>query len=141
MRIPDELINLMYERSGVNRYLMNQALIYMGPDLLKPQYRDTWSVQYPTRGYCYNVTEFVFHYNKKFLEGFYPYVLGGIPNETGNHRYLMNDEGLVIDLTADQFPNWELVDYHNGKKNMFFPIKGGGPSKRTKILATHYFGN
>ncbi len=113
----------------------------MGPEMLKPEYRSTWNLTNPTRGYCYNVCEFIYHYFKHSTNGFFPYVLGNIPGETGNHRYLMNDDGLVIDLTADQFDNWETIDYEQGKKNMFLPIPDGQPSKRTRMLALYYFGN
>lgn len=140
MRIPTELLNVMFDRCGVDKNKLHRSLIIMGKDNLTKDYRDTWSIDNPTRGYCYNVSEFVFHYFRDEVRGFHPYVLGGIPNEPGNHRYLMNDEGLVIDLTGDQFSNWEQINYDQGKKNMFFHIKGGGPSKRTKILADLYFG-
>ncbi|MCX6696143.1 MAG: hypothetical protein NTV84_00980 [Methanoregula sp.] len=105
---------------------LHDALRQMGKKDLKPQFRDFWTPERPTTGYCYVVAEVVYHYLAP--KGSRPHLikLGG--NDT--HWFIKDPAGNVIDLTADQFD--EPVDYTLGKTQNFMTKE---ISKRGKKLA------
>jgi len=98
----------------------------MGKKYLKPQYKDQWTPERPTTGYCYVVAEVVYHHLAP--EGCRPYVMKTGENET--HWFLKCPDGKVIDLTDDQFD--KPVDYAQGKPQNFQTKE---ISKRGRILA------
>ena len=109
-----------------NRQRLHDALRQIGNRQLKPKYKDQWTPERPTTGYCYVVAEVVFHHLAP--EGYRPHVM-----KTGSdytHWFLKNAEGRVIDLTDDQF-DYEL-DYSQGKPQNFMTKE---ISKRGQILA------
>jgi len=109
-----------------NRQRLHDALRQIGNRQLKPKYKDQWTPERPTTGYCYVVAEVVFHHLAP--EGYRPHVM-----KTGSdytHWFLKNAEGGVIDLTDDQF-DYEL-DYSQGKPQNFMTKV---ISKRGRILA------
>lgn len=125
----------MFDRVGVKRDILIRSLLRMGSSQLKPEIKKEWSPNNPTRGYCYVVSEMVYHY---FNDGsLRPFILKNIPGENITHRYLMSDD-MIIDLTGDQFPTDVEVDYSLGKPSPFMWVKGGGPSKRTLELKRIY---
>lgn len=102
------------------------ALRQMGKKHLKPQYKDDWTPERPTTGYCYVVAEVFYHCVAP--EGSKSYVMKTRENET--HWFLRDPDGNVIDPTADQFD--EPLDYEKGKPQAFMTQH---LSKRGKILA------
>ncbi len=111
---------------SIDRKKLHDALRRMGKKYLKPQYKDQWTPERPTTGYCYVVAEVVYHYLAP--KGSRPYVMKTSENET--HWFIKDREGRVIDLTADQFD--EPVDYTKGKPQNF---QTRDISKRGKMLA------
>jgi len=110
----------------INRQNLHDALRQMGKKHLKPKYKDKWTPERPTTGYCYVVAEVVYHYLSP--KGSRPYVMKIGENET--HWFIKDPSGRVIDLTADQFD--EPIDYTRGKPQNFLTKD---ISKRGKILA------
>jgi hypothetical protein len=110
----------------ITKQELYNALRLMGREYLKPRYKEEWTPQSPTTGYCYIVAEVVYHYLAP--KGSRPYVMKTTENDT--HWFIMDPEGKVIDLTADQFI--EPVDYSNAKPQNFLTKQ---ISKRGKVLA------
>lgn len=110
----------------INIQKLHDALRQMGRKYLKPQFRDQWTPDRPTTGYCYVVAEVVYHYLAP--KGSRPYVMKNCEN--GTHWFIKDPSGSVIDLTADQFD--EPIDYTQGKPQNFLTKD---ISKRGKILA------
>ena len=137
MKINPSQLQLMYDIIGMDRQRLHWSLKQMGKKHLKSPYKEQWTEDNPTRGYCYVVSEFIYHYFPTRLDKT-PMLLKDIP-EPGTHRYIKLGE-VIIDLTVDQFPDISQVDYTQGKSSPFMWVKGGGPSKRTKLLADIYFG-
>jgi len=102
------------------------ALRVMGRKHLKPLYRDYWTPERPTAGYCYVVAEVVYHYLAP--KGSLPYVIHTGGRQT--HWFLRLPNGEALDLTADQFS--EPPDYAQGKRANFLTPR---PSKRAQLLA------
>jgi len=99
-------------------------LTVMGTKYLKKEYKDKWSENNPTRGYCYVVSEVLHHY---YYTNTDPYIIK-VGDET--HWFLKTHEGRVIDFTASQY--MFKLDYSEGKKAYFLTKQ---PSKRGQILA------
>jgi len=110
----------------IDRHLLHEALRRMGKKHLRPQYKDRWTPERPTTGYCYVVAEVVYHCLAP--EGCRPYVMKTAANDT--HWFLKCPDGNVIDLTDDQFD--EPVDYTQGKPQNFLTKE---ISQRGRILA------
>lgn len=105
---------------------LHDALRKMGKKHLKPQYKDDWTPERPTTGYCYVVAEVAYHYLSP--EEYKPHVMKTGDNET--HWFLKNSSGDIIDLTAGQFD--KVSDYSKGRPHNF---RTKDISKRGKILA------
>lgn len=71
----------------------------MGKKYLKQPYKDLWSADNPTLGYCYVVSEFLYH---EFPGKYIPYVM---KIENGTHWFLKDVEGNIVDYTVEQFNN------------------------------------
>lgn len=110
----------------IDRQRLRDAVRQMGKKHLRSQYKDRWSSERPTTGYCYVVAEVVYHYLAP--EGFRPHVMKTSDNDT--HWFLEGPDGRVIDLTDDQFD--EPLDYSKGKPQNFMTKE---ISKRGTILA------
>jgi hypothetical protein len=80
-----------------------------------------WSPENPTLGYCYVVSEAIFHYGG--LEKPVPYVMS-FP-EGGTHWFI-RDGDRIIDFTSEQFDF--QVDYSKAVRCPFF--KGGVETDR-----------
>lgn len=101
------------------------ALLLMGKKHIKDKLSKTeWSIENPTRGYCYVVSEYLhfFVFDKK--SEIYKVE---VDNETSRHYFLKHNNE-IIDFTAEQFKD-KKVDYTKAVKTHF--IK---PSKRAMIL-------
>jgi hypothetical protein len=134
MRISDEELDNMFRVAGVTRSAMYDALRTMGAKAIKPAFRSGWSEPNPTRGACYFVSEFAYFYLSP--KGTVPCSLV-IPGDPGLHRFLRYPTGTIIDLTAEQFPDYALIRslYPNAKTSYFLQTACTGPSKRARTLA------
>ena len=112
----------------IDKDKLHDALRQMGKKHVKPQYRDQWTPERPTTGYCYPVAEVVYHYLAP--KGSKPYVMETGPNE--KHWFIKGPDGNIIDPTADQFDEDERVDYEAGKPQN---LRTSQISKRGKMLA------
>jgi|TARA_B100001094_G_scaffold79305_1_gene75581 hypothetical protein len=134
MKIGNEKLESMFKVAGIEKKVLHDALLKMGTKQLKTkQMRDAWSEDNPTKNYCYVVSEMVFYYLAP--KGSKPYKLPNIPGDDGLHRFLKWPDGTIVDLTVDQFPNYEDVNYENGKVCYFMQTGVKGPSKRARLLA------
>jgi hypothetical protein len=111
----------------IDRNKLHDALQQMGKKHLKPKYKDEWTPDRPTTGYCYVVAEVVYHYLAPKRSR--PYIIKTGVNET--HWFIRDPTGKVIDLTADQFD--EPIDYDKAKPANFLTKQ---LSSRGKILAS-----
>jgi hypothetical protein len=113
--------------------LVESALRNLGPNMLKKPYKEMWSEENPTLGFCYVVSEAFFHYSG--LSGLTPMVLS-FP-EGGTHWWLKTEDDDIIDFTSGQFDF--PIDYSAGTRCPFF--KGGVQtdigfiSKRGQVIA------
>lgn len=103
--------------------------LYLGRKFLKSEYRRKWSPSNPTLGFCYVVSEAIYHYAEEKLV---PKVvrIDGI----GTHWWLEREDGTILDYTAKQFdlrPPYEL-----GRRAAFF--KGAVPTSRGTISRRGY---
>ena len=96
----------------IEKEKLHSALRQMGKKGLKPQYRDRWTPERPTTGYCYVVTDVIFHYLAP--EGSKPYV---VRMNGDTHYYLKLPNGEIVDDTSDQYD--EPVPYEKGKPYPF----------------------
>jgi len=103
---------------------VNTALREIGNSLLKQPYKDAWSEDNPTLGYCYVVSEALYHYA---VDGTVTPRVISFP-EGGTHWYLQTEEG-IVDFTSEQFPF--DVDYAASNRCPFF--KGGVQTSRGYI--------
>ena len=111
----------------IDKNRLHDALRKMGKRHVKPLYRDDWTPERPTTGYCYVVAEVVYHYLAP--KGSRPYVMKTGDQET--HWFIRDPQGKVIDLTADQFD--KPLDYSQGKPANFLTKQ---ISQRGQILAS-----
>lgn len=134
MRIQEEMLDSMFVQSGVSKARLHEALRTMGPKHLHTaEMRRRWTWDNPTTCYCYVVSEMLYWYVAP--DGTKPFKLV-VPEDPGLHRFLRWPDGNVVDLTADQFPNYECVDYGKAKVSYFLQVKSQGPSKRALMLAS-----
>lgn len=111
--------------SDITEEKLHDALRKMGEKHLKQPYKTQWTPERPTTGYCYVVTEMVYHCLAP--RGSKSYVL---KTEDINHWFIRQPNGQVIDLTADQFDI--PLQYEKGKPQAFLTKN---ISKRGQILA------
>ena len=105
---------------------LDDALRKMGRKHLKKPYKDRWTSERPTTGYCYVVSEVYYHYCAP--KGSKPHFMKLDENET--HWFIKHPDGSIVDLTADQFD--EPVDYEKARPHAF---QTKNISKRGRILA------
>ena len=120
---------------SVDRDTLHACLREMAPTHLKPAMRKDWTTEHPTRNFCYVVTEWLC----KIL---WPNDLTGwsveVPGDTAKHYFATIGETVSsprIDLTAEQFAEWDVVPYSAAKRARFMPPS---PSKRARVLAELY---
>ena len=116
---------------GIDKKQFYQALRKMGKDYLKTKsQKEEWSASNPTRHYCYMVSEFIYRYVAP--EGTKLRCIKMV-DEIATHHYLKLPDGMIVDLTAEQFGNKE-IDYSKSKgcNLMYTPY---GVSKKTQVFA------
>lgn len=99
---------------------VNDKLRTLGNKLLKEPYKSQWSEDNPTLGYCYVVSEAIYHYGG--LKNPVPYVMS-FP-EGGTHWFIKDGDN-IIDFTGEQF-KFE-IDRTQAVRCPFF--KGGVETK------------
>lgn len=113
---------------------MDAKLLDLGNRLVHADWKARWTPERPATGYCYIVTEVLWHYG--LAEGRPEYLK--LP-EGGTHWYLRAADGTVTDLTASQFET--PPDYSTGKSGSFYPGKHATPrgliSERGYLLAQY----
>jgi hypothetical protein len=106
--------------------LIKEIILKDSGNLLKSKFKKEWTESNYTRGYCYIVSEFLYHFYPLYFE-YTPHMLY-VDGET--HWFLKNTQtGEIVDLTASQYP-FDL-DYSKATKRAFF--KGGIPTERGYI--------
>lgn len=115
----------MFDLVGLEKELLHNALKEMGSKYLVVD-KDKWSSEKPTTGYCYVVSEVVYHYYAP--RGTRPARLEN--SERSSHWFLVYPGNVVIDLTLDQNP--EPFDYHKAEFRNFYTE---ALSNRAKVLA------
>ena len=109
-------------RTIPSQKLINMVLLDLGGKLLKPSWRKRWSPDCPQRGYCYMVSEAIYHLTERTLK---PYCIKF--NNEDTHWFLKDQYGNIIDLTSEQFGS---VPYDAARAQNF--LKGGGENGISK---------
>jgi hypothetical protein len=124
----------MFETADLSKDELYDALRKMGAKAIKPKFRFGWSEEVPTWCTCYFVSEFAYFYLAP--KGTKPYSVK-VPGDPGTHRFLMWPDSIIVDLTAEQFPDYGLVRtaYSKARVTMFMQTGCVGPSQRAKELA------
>jgi hypothetical protein len=102
------------------------------PDLLIPKWRKFAEGKHPLTGFCYLVSEVVFHMAGGYGSNLRPCKVRHEPGADGDdiHYYLQDiNTGKTYDFTAAQFKT--PVPYENGERHRF---KANLPSKRAQKL-------
>lgn len=129
-------LDKMFSFTTITRNELHGALLQMVPKCLKTkQMRDEFDPTNITRNTCYFVSECAYWFLVDSELYWKPMGLK-IPGDSNLHRYLYapNIQG-ICDLTCDQFPDYSLVNYENGKYACFLQTGTKGPSKRARELA------
>lgn len=113
---------------------VRQKLLSLNGSMLKKEYAKKWSRDNPTLGYCYIVSEALYHY----LEGDIKAFCINLGSELGTHWFVKID-GIVTDYTGEQFS--EPIDYSKAIGKGFFKGSVQTPkgfiSKRGFEMAKH----
>lgn len=100
------------------------AILLDNGNLLKPKFKKEWEKSNYQRGYCYLVSEVLYHFIAEFKD-FTPRMMYIDPGET--HWFLMNEEtGEIADYTSAQYPF--VLEYTLSTKRAFF--NGSVPTAR-----------
>lgn len=108
---------------------LNTVLTSMGKDFLKENYKNNWTKENPTLGYCYAVTEFIHYFVDSNTQ---PFCLSFDDGST--HWFLKKANGNKIDFTRDQFTQKPL-EYNKAKPKGFLT---DFPSKRACEIAVRF---
>ena len=129
-----------FTTAGVSRDVLHDILRQLCPAALKgynadatKQMRAEWRAENPTRFCCYFVSEMVFWYCAPV--GSVPM---GVPvdGDASPHRYTRWPDGTLVDLTCDQFGDFDIERYRLGKPLQYLQTGGKGPSQRARDLAS-----
>ena len=106
--------------------VLERALITMGPKYLKKEYRDSWTEDNPAYGYCYVVSEMIYHMALKMGIKLQPFI---VKVDDNTHWFLKNSEAKIFDFTKEQYDH--DIDYSDAKPHAFLTKK---MSKRAKTM-------
>ena len=127
MKIPLDVSSAMFKHANVNRECLHSALIEMSSFVLHGKFLKDWNENNPTRYFDYVVTEWLLHFVAPI--GSFAFRVQ-IPEQDAKHYFARWPDGTIVDLTAEQFPEWELVNYATAKKASL----PDSPSSRARIL-------
>jgi len=132
MRIGVEDSQRMFSLAGVRRDVLLEVLREMGPVYLKGTLKREWSLENPTRNFCYVVSEWLVNFILPSAKAFRVV----IPGDSAKHYFVrLLPTGTIIDLTAEQFEDYSKVEYPAATRATFmYP----SPSKRARVLAERY---
>ncbi|MBD7912935.1 hypothetical protein [Clostridium cibarium] len=89
---------------------INTKLKENGGKLLNNRWRKYWTPNTPTTGYCYIISEAIYHY---YADINYTPMYIPLPHNKGTHWFLKNKQtGTILDFTANQFD--KPIDYTLG---------------------------
>lgn len=106
---------------------VSSILAIIGPTFLKPEWASKWTKDRPTTGYCYLISEILYHY-------IYLYSKPRVLKINGGTHWFLVDGGEVIDWTGDQFDL--VIPYSDARACGFF--KGSVETKRGMISKKAY---
>lgn len=129
MNIPLVVSEAMFAHAHVSREELHEALRWLCPRWLRGPFREAWRPENPTRYADYVVTEWLIHYRAPL--GTFAFRVD-VPGQQAKHYFTRWPDGTLIDLTAEQFDQWELVDYAAAKKASMPDV----PSSRAGLLET-----
>ena len=95
---------------------VDKALRTLGGALLKQPWRDMWSSERPSTGYCYLVSESIYHFASIRT---FPYFIN--LGKHGTHWFLHSKETGIVDMTGDQFDF--TVPYGQARRGNFYKGK------------------
>jgi len=116
----------------ISQSFVRNKLVELNGEMLKSPYKKRWTKDNPTLGYCYIVSEALYHY----IDNVKAFCIS--MGELGTHWYVTIDNS-IVDFTGEQFN--DEVDYSKGIGKGFF--KGsvktdkGYISKRGYEMAKH----
>lgn len=111
-----------------SQLLVRSKLKKLNGELLKKPYIDLWSEKNPTFGYCYILSESLYHYIDKDVRAFCINM-----GELGNHWYVTIN-GSIVDFTGEQFK--DPIDYSKGVGKGF--LKGSIETNKGYISKRGY---
>jgi hypothetical protein len=117
-------LDSMFQTVGIKKTVLHDALRKMGKKYLTAG-KGEWTPEKPTTGYCYVVSEYVYHYLAPFGTKSYR-----LKTEDGSHWFLKYPNGKIIDLTADQSD--KVFKYEDAVET---PFRTSKISERGAILA------
>lgn len=138
MEIPEQILEDMYGEIGIFRPILHAALREMCPKALKTkQQKQMWNQYNPTCQCCYFIAEWLY-YDVIGKDKCVPYKIR-VPGDPGLHRFVkLKYNDMIIDIAAEQFDNYEEIDYNAAKVCYFMQSGGPGPSKRARELNDIY---
>jgi hypothetical protein len=91
---------------------LKNKLKKIGPTFLRPEWKARWNFQKPTTGYCYLISEILFHF-------LYPNAQSYVINlGLGRTHWFLKQNGKIIDWTSDQFT--KPIPYQKARRAAFF---------------------
>lgn len=138
MRIESEKLEDMFLWAKVNRSKLYDVIRNNVDSLFTDKgMRAQWTHDNPVKNCCYVVTEFAYWYPLILDRDFLEVRITTVPNLPNfKHWFLRHSiSGKIIDLTAEQFDNYEEINYDDSVRRFFVPSHIPGPSKRAKLLA------
>jgi len=118
--------SILPKKPNLTQKDLNNVLITMNKDFLKGKYKDEWTKENPTKGYCYAVTEFIHYFVNPNTR---PYCISYDNGTT--HWFLKNTDNEIIDFTSEQFKG-QTPEYDKARPNGFLTDY---PSKRACEIA------
>lgn len=99
----------------------------LSPDLLKPEFRKTWSPDNPAKGHCYVASEALYHILGGKVSGWKP---THARDSHGVTHWWLEKNGRRLDPTGDQYVD-EDPPYAAGRHGAFLTKE---PSKRARVV-------
>jgi hypothetical protein len=119
-KIDDATLNRMFQFSGVDKASLYASLKSMASELKNE------------RNFSYVASEFVFNYMAP--KGSQPYSVK-VPGQEQEHFFVRWPNGFLVDLAAEQVPDYSLLDYSLAKKRKFrFPSPSGLARKLAELM-------
>lgn len=113
-----------------NQELINKALLNIGPKYLKVDWKKKWSEESPTTGYCYLISEILYHYIYSNSQSYCIDL-----NKYGTHWFVAIGKE-IIDLTSNQYDF--KIPYRKAKHKSFLQgtikTERGYISKKANLL-------